>query len=219
MTGPDTQVPSPQPASAAQLMVATAAAFVVAIIILGTIVLPVEYGLDPLGTGAALGLLRSAEAGGAEPTPMQPTEAAMTPLIKGPLAQYGVPYKVDSARFELGPYEYLEYKYALAEGASMLFAWEATAPVIHDMHGAPDGQGSAAEVSVDKRTAVRASGSLVAAFAGMHGWFWENPGDGPVTISLTSAGFYSAAVETRTNRRTTTHVLATPQPAPAIPER
>jgi hypothetical protein len=216
MIGPDTQVP-PQPASATQLLKATAAALVVAIVILGTVVLPVEYGLDPLGTGAALGLLRAGETDVAEPPPQ--TEAAMTPVIKGPLAQYGAPYKVDSARFELGPYEYLEYKYALTEGASMLFAWEATAPVIYDMHGAPDGQGSAAEVSVDKRTGLGASGSLTAAFAGMHGWFWENPAASPVTISLTSAGFYSAALETRTNRRKTTHTLATPQPVPAPPER
>jgi hypothetical protein len=35
------------------------------------------------------------------------------------------------------------------------------------------------------------------AFAGIHGWFWENTTDAPVTVTLKSAGFYSLAHEFR----------------------
>ena len=42
-----------------------------------------------------------------------------------------------------------------------------------------------------------ASGSLVAPFAGIHGWSWENAGEGDLTITLTTAGFYSDADEMR----------------------
>ena len=42
-------------------LVATLAALLVAIALLVTIVLPAEYGWDPLGSGAALGLLSGEE--------------------------------------------------------------------------------------------------------------------------------------------------------------
>jgi hypothetical protein len=34
------------------------------------------------------------------------------------------------------------------------------------------------------------SGSLVAPFAGEHGWYWVNIGDDPVTITLQVSGYY-----------------------------
>ena len=40
----------------------------------------------------------------------------------------------------------------------------------------------------------------IQASAYLHGWYWENPGSDPITIRLTSSGFYSAAVEIRSDR-------------------
>ena len=45
------------PASKRSLVIASLAAFAGAVIILVTLILPAEYGVDPLGTGAALGVL------------------------------------------------------------------------------------------------------------------------------------------------------------------
>ena len=45
--------------SVRRLVIATAAACAVAMVILVAAVLPAEYGVDPLGTGSALGLLRA----------------------------------------------------------------------------------------------------------------------------------------------------------------
>jgi len=191
--------------SAKRLTQATIAAGVVAVVILFAIVLPVEYGIDRLHTGRALGLVRPAEPLD-EPPVGANVDGVMTPIGSGPAVRYGAPYRVDSTAFELGPYEYLEYKYHLAEGASLLYSWEASALLIHDLHGAPDaGGGRGTEVSQDKQNRTRASGSLVAPFAGMHGWYWENPGGTPVTIRLTTAGFYTTAIETRSNRTRRTH--------------
>ncbi len=39
---------------------------------------------------------------------------------------------------DIAPYDYVEYKYRLAQSATMVYSWEATAPVIQDFHGAPD---------------------------------------------------------------------------------
>jgi hypothetical protein len=115
------------------------------------------------------------------------------------------PYASDSAQIEIAPYDYVEYKYRLAKGAAMVYSWSATAAVIHDFHGAPDGGGDVDEVSVEKGTVARGSGTLTAAFDGMHGWYWENPGASPITITVTSAGFYTRAVESRSNRTTQIH--------------
>ena len=53
----------PQAPSLAKILLATVVAFIVASIILVVAVLPAEYGIDPLGTGKALGLMDLAKAG------------------------------------------------------------------------------------------------------------------------------------------------------------
>jgi len=114
-------------------------------------------------------------------------------------------YASDTTQIELAPYDYVEYKYKLAKGAAMVYSWRASAAVIHDFHGAPDGGGDADEISLEKGTKAGASGTLTAAFDGMHGWYWENPGGSPITITVSSAGFYTRAVESRSNRTTQIH--------------
>jgi hypothetical protein len=198
MTSP--AAPQPNPVSARQLAKATAAAAAIAVTLLVVAVLPAEYGIDPLGTGAALGLIRGAA----------PSVDTAGPLASTDLATL----KIDYAEFVLAPYDYVEYKYRLAQSGTMVYSWDATAPVIHDFHGAPDTGGTEAEVSLDKQSKSRAAGSLTAAFPGMHGWYWENPGGTPITIRVRSAGFYSAAVEYRSNRTRRVHELSAPGGAP-----
>ena len=48
-----------------------------------------------------------------------------------PVGQYPAACKVDVFEITLQPYEYVEYKYRLEHGATMLYAWEASAGVIH----------------------------------------------------------------------------------------
>ena len=103
----------------------------------------------------------------------------------------------------LQPYEYVEYKYHLEQGATMLYAWTASAPLMQDFHGERARCGSGGEPeeeSFDKQDRRQASGSLTAPFAGIHGWYWENPGGAPVTIRLTSSGFFGSAIEIRSDR-------------------
>jgi hypothetical protein len=118
-------------------------------------------------------------------------------------------YRSDSAVIEIPPYDYVEYKYRLAEGASMVFSWTAGVPVVQDFHGAGIRNGEEYEVSVEKATKAAAAGSLTAPFTGMHGWYWENQGGTPVTIRVTSAGFYTGAIEYRSDRTTRVHELRT----------
>jgi hypothetical protein len=89
----------------------------------------------------------------------------------------------------------------------MLYSWSAGAPVVHDLHGEPDGAPKDYSESFDKESRRRADGAFTAPFSGIHGWFWENPGGEPITVNLTSSGFYTSAIEIRSNRTRTPHAL------------
>lgn len=173
---------APGPAGATQasprrILLATVAALLLAVVILVVAVLPVEYGLDPLGAGRALGLSALAETGG------------------DAIAMQADSFKRDAVDFELAPFGSIEYKYRLAQGASMVFSWEATGPVIADFHAEPDGAAPGFAESFDRREAVAAHGTLVAPFSGIHGWYWQNTGTTNVIVRLTTAGFYTAGIE------------------------
>ena len=205
--------PSEDAPSTQALLKASALAFVVAGLVLVTVVLPAEYGIDPFGTGRALGLTALSGVGVAVPPPQGDRQV---PAVDGPFALYPAEYRYDAREFVLGPYEYLEYKYHLEQGASMLFSWQASGDVIHDFHGDPEGAPASAAQSFDTRPRLEADGSFVAPFAGIHGWYWENPAGDTVTVRLTTSGFYTSAHEFRydgTRQERLTRTLDTISPA------
>lgn len=204
MTSPDTISTVP---SARTLAIATLSALAIAAVILVTIVLPAEYGIDPLGTGEALGLTAISRPVVADVAAAPEGATALKPVVTGPLGQYTAPHKVDVVTFTLGPYDYVEYKYRLQEGAQMDFSWTATAAVIHDMHGELNAD-SKAVTSFDKSNRKEAFATFTAPFAGLHGWYWENPTGEPVTVSLKSAGFYADAIEFRSDKTKVAHELS-----------
>ena len=89
----------------------------------------------------------------------------------------------------------VEYKYRLAERASMVFSWAATGEVMYDFHSEPDGAPEGYAQSFEKGRTAQLNGRYDAPFSGIHGWYWENPGAKLVTITLTTAGFYTEAIE------------------------
>jgi hypothetical protein len=185
------------------LVKTTLVALVAAVIILVAFVLPAEYAVDPLGTGRALGLTEIAAPSTLQPDDAAPRDAAMVPVRNGPIGAYPGEFKLDVFVITLGPYEYVEYKYRLEKDADMVYSWTADAGVVHDFHGErlPDGSdGGPPEESFDKQERRQAHGSYTAPFSGIHGWYWENPGGDAVTIRLTTAGFYTAATEIRSDR-------------------
>ncbi|MXY16970.1 MAG: hypothetical protein F4Y57_08240 [Acidobacteria bacterium] len=166
-----------EPASPRKVAIATLAALLVAALLLFTVVLPAEYGIDMLGVGAALGLLGLAQE---QPVALQEDE-----------------YRLDEAVLRVGPGGWLEYTYRMDVGATMLFSWQATGPLEYNFHSAPDGAPPGYAESFDAQENDRAHGTYTAPFTGVHGWYWENMTDAEVTISFWTAGFYSEAHEAR----------------------
>ncbi len=161
------------------LALTTLGALTVALALLFAVVLPAEYGYDPLGTGQRLGL-----------TGLQETR-------QGALRGEQDRWQRDTITFVLAPFEAVEYKYVMDAGATLLFSWEATGEVRYDLHAEPADAGPGKAVSFEAARAAQQHGRYTAPFNGIHGWFWQNRTDQDVTVTLSTSGFYSGAVELR----------------------
>ena len=158
-------------------MFASIISLAVAFVVVVGAVLPAEYGLDPLGTGRVLGLLALSQ--------VQPITAAETA------------YRTDQVDLQLAPTEWVESTYRMDAGAGMVYSWNATGVVRYNFHSAPDDAPPGYAQTFDAQDADHAYGSYAAPFTGVHGWYWENHGSEYVTITLTTAGFYTSAHEVR----------------------
>ena len=168
-------------------------ALTVASVVLVTAVLPAEYGIDPTGLGRATGLTALYEAGAG----VNPSPAVITADPAGPLVARPAVYKTDTMAFTLPPGDWIEYKYNLGTGATMVYTWSADGEVEFDFHTEPEGQGAAGSESFEKGEAVAGHGSYRARYNGIHGWYWRNTGRSDVTVRLTTAGFYTEARQFR----------------------
>jgi hypothetical protein len=176
----------------------------VAGVILVTVILPAEYGVDPVGTGRWFGLTQIAQAAG---TTVATTETAagsgeLEPVRPGAHTPQTQSFRRNTMTFKLGPREGLEYKYKMEKGASFVYTWKATAVVEFDFHGEPQGAPKGYAESYEMGEKNAASGSFFAPTSGIHGWWWENLGSDPVTVTLDATGFFASATEFRATGRT-----------------
>lgn len=182
--------------AANRIAVAAGAALLTAGVVLVAFVLPAEYAVDPLGTGAKVGLLELGVTG-------QQVEALAESAANG-ASQAAVnvpqqdPFHGETVELEVGPHDSVEYKYRLDQGEALLYAWRATGAVNYELHGEPDGAPRGYADSYETGQGSREeSGTFTAPSSGIHGWYWENPGDQPLTITLETAGFYNVSHEFR----------------------
>jgi len=193
-----------------KVLLATVVALLVAIAILFTVVLPAEYGVDPLGTGAALGLTDLAATGSVEapiPAATSPTsvaEGTSVSVIKGVFVPQPIGYKVDSREIKLESGEGMEIKYYLPQGAGMVYSWTSNEKLFYEFHAEPDTKPAGASEDYyesyekdDQVGKTESHGTFTAPSSGIHGWFWENQSGAPATIKLFTAGFYESIIEYR----------------------
>jgi hypothetical protein len=201
-----------------QILKATGVALLVAILILLTAVLPAEYGIDPLHTGAALGLTSLSKSSAAPvasssastPNPvLTPGVNGEAPVITGVFVAQPSRYKIDSRVLKLENGEGMEIKYHMQEKAGMVYSWTANKKVMYEFHGEPDKKPAGAPEdyfeSYDKDDQAgkdQAHGAFTAPSTGIHGWFWENESGGPVTIQLVTAGFYDYIMQNKDDVKT-----------------
>ena len=186
--------------SSRQLLRSTIIAIVVAAVMLVTVVLPAEYGIDPTRIGRVLGLTQMGEtkmslAREAEQDRAAATASVQQPAVTSPPAQQtqntansSAP-RTDEMSVTLKPGEGAEVKLEMSKGAKVSYEWTAAGgPVNHDTHAdSPQvkyhGYSKGQQVERD-------SGELTAVFDGKHGWFWRNRGSADVTVTLKTNGIY-----------------------------
>jgi hypothetical protein len=196
-----TQLPAPQ-----SLRRSTVIAVIVAIAIVFAIVLPAEYGRDPTGVGRLLGLKEMGEIKMALAAEVAADEAAdalarQEAAEPAPAPASGdtatLATKTDSVFITLEPGQGREIKLVMRQGAAVTYAWSTDRGVVnYDTHGDPPNPPKGFYHGYGKGSAKPAdSGTLVAAFDGVHGWFWRNRGREPLTVVLRVAGEYDEVRE------------------------
>jgi len=189
--------------SSRQLLRSTLLAAIAAAVLLITVVLPAEYGIDPTGVGRTLRLTEmgeikqqlaaEAESDAAPPPVAQASSNAAptaVPQAAAPAVEAATtaPWR-DEMSVTLTPGEGAEIKLRMQAGDKADFRWVVQGGAVNfDTHG--DGGGRS--ISYEKgRGVAEDEGELVAAFTGNHGWYWRNRGQADVTLVLRTRGTYS----------------------------
>ena len=191
-------------ASMRELALGTLIAAAIAAVILAIAVLPAEYGIDPTGIGKALGLTALHNTSGTEAKNSENAivaapvaTPATTPTVGAPAtitSKQVTPYRADTQKITLQPGEGLEYKTRLQKGAALIYSWKTQQgeKIHHEFHGEPqNAKPDVYESYLNEAHVSESSGSLIAPFAGTHGWYWENKNSTPVTLTLNASGFYA----------------------------
>lgn len=202
----DTEVPS-----TAKLIKSTILAAVTAGVLLVTVVMPAEYGIDPTGIGNAIGLKRMGEikvslteeaakdAAIDAPQSVAVAEIAPEPVIEAvaepepqPAPEAASTNQTHEMSVTLAPDEGTEIKVTMVKGAKVDYVWETNGGKANfDVHG------DSKELKINyhnysKGSDVKSQGTLVAEFDGSHGWFWRNRTKEPLTITIKTSGEYSS---------------------------
>ena len=205
--------------SGKELVVSSIIAVVLAAVILVTIVLPVEYDLDPTGVGAALGLtvlanpstrpddnstdVTAAIVAGSEsleiqdlsiPDPLDKPKVS-TDAKKFVSSQPTV-FRSEVIEINIKADQELEYKFQMNKGQMLLYTWNsADVDLYYEFHAEPikgeypKGYYMSYEIGNRSRGG---NGTLTAPFTGDHGWYFLNLTKRPVTIKLEVSGYYQS---------------------------
>jgi hypothetical protein len=189
--------------SARSLRHASLFAFGVVLLLAIGVVLPAETGRDPTGLGERLGLREMGRIKVALAREAQKGEALVGGRVvaddrDAPAARAPAPTAVpgrwrDSSIVTLQPNQGIELKLTMQEGDTAYYQWTSDAgEVYYHRHGEPpDAPTDVAAHSYDKGMASADSGAMVAAFRGIHGWFFRNRAATPVRITLRTRGTYT----------------------------
>ena len=187
----------------AQLFRSTVAAAVVAMVVLFTVVLPAEYGIDPTGAGRVLGLTEMgqikqelAEEAAQDAVNHGGTEQSSSLWLKM-IDVFVAPVNAqeswrDELMLTLAPGDSAEIKLGMKKGDTAEYTWVTDGGRInYDLHA--HGNGESATYGKG-RGKTSGEGSITASFAGNHGWFWRNRDKKDVTVTIRLRGEYKELI-------------------------
>jgi hypothetical protein len=188
-----------------------AIAAAVAVIALFLVVLPAERNYDPTGIGHLLGLARKDPAKQTWDEVIEDVIGANDKLVAtkdaDPMDPLPLPNpavsqleaqapRTETVIVKLGWDEKTEIKAVLGKAKVITYTWSVEGGKAYvDFHGHDPSKGNDYWVRYEEADGITGrSGSLVAPFAGEHGWYWLNVSDTPITIRLTVSGYFDKLV-------------------------
>lgn len=194
--------------SLGKLIKSTILAICIATIILVTVVLPAEYGVDPVGIGKVLGLVKMGEikvslaqeaalektvAVTATPdfADQQKTEVAREKIV----SEKEDDSKKDKITVTLKPNEGKEIKLTMAKGSTVNYSWYTDGGKANFDSHADSKKLQIKYHNYEKGQLGKSAGVMVAAFDGNHGWFWRNRTTETMSIVLEVTGDYTDVLQ------------------------
>lgn len=208
----NTNIPTERELPSTQKLVkSTILAAATAAVLLVTVVMPAEYGIDPTGIGNLIGLKKMGEirvslaaeeaADNAQKsgtnTAAKQGEAnieatqAQSQAIAAPAPQTVAAISTHQMQVKLAPNESAEIKVEMSKGKKVKYTWSTDGGKANfDIHA------DSKKLNIEyhhysKGAEQRKEGEIVAAFDGSHGWFWRNRTSNPITITLKTQGEYT----------------------------
>ena len=205
----NTNIPTHQDVpSTGKLIKSTIIAAVTAGIILVTIVMPAEYGIDPTGLGEKIGLkkmgdikvslVKEAAEEQAKVAKEKAVDVVRTEPTEKPI-EADTDQKISTHEIEItiAPNDAAEVKAVMQKGAVLNYSWQTNGgKAVYNMHG--DSEKLKINYhNYNKGKATEKSGKMAAAFEGSHGWSWRNRTSETFTVTLKTEGEYSRLYRAR----------------------
>jgi len=187
-----------------KLIKSTILAALAASVILVTVVMPAEYGIDPTGIGKIVGLKKMGEIKTSLANDAAAEVAkelvATTPVTSQPATSIAPEAKAPTmpeintlnheTKVTLAPDGWVEVKLVMEKGGKVEFVWSTDGGKVNfDTHA------DSKALKIDyhnyaKGSKIRDEGILEAEFTGHHGWFWRNRTTKTVIITIQTNGEY-----------------------------
>tara|TARA_R110001583_G_scaffold136312_1_gene288160 strand:+ start:12038 stop:12592 length:555 start_codon:yes stop_codon:yes gene_type:complete len=160
----------------------TLVSIIFAAITLLTIILPAEYDIDPTGIGQSLGLTVFHN--------VKVDKASLLALEKvSEKASDKVKWAIETIDIIVPALSGVEYKFTMQQYKKLSYEWSTNGSALYfDLHGEPEGDTTGYFESYAIATLKGMEGSFTTPFSGVHGWYWKNTSNSPVTVQLTVKG-------------------------------
>lgn len=194
--------------SMGRLIKSTILAICLAAVILVTVVLPAEYGLDPTGVGSFIGLVKMgeikvslAQEAAVEMQMMAKDNALVQdePIVEAASVKAAskneIASKTDKITLTLAPNEGKEIKLTMAEGAKVNYLWYTDGGIANFDAHADSKKLQIKYHNYEKGKLEKREGIMEAVFEGNHGWFWRNRTSETMIVTLEVNGNYTDVLQ------------------------
>lgn len=191
--------------STSKLIKSTILAAAIAGVLLITVVMPAEYGIDPTGIGNVIGLKKMGEIRvslAKEEAADQANNLGINTEVKQDEVNAAIASTPQSTgigtntlnhemQVTLAPDEGAEIKVEMSKGNKVQYVWSTDGGKANfDVHA------DSKKLGIDYHQYGKGSeqlkeGEIEAAFDGSHGWFWRNRTSNPMVITLKTNGEYT----------------------------